>query len=294
MAAHPHFDHPYVMARFWGFAPVEGGVTTDRNRGRAAYGLVMVFERVLVGFDGSPASERALAAALALRSPRGRLESLTVAETYYATHAGMDAAAWEAQLRERAADARTLAAAGLGDAEFATASVTTGHAAQTLLRAADSLDADLIAVGAHGHSRLAAILLGSVASRIVHDAPCSVLVARGEDPLDGFPSSIVVGVDGSDCSAEAASLAGDLANATGAGLRRLEADSPVEELVDASHSADLVVVGSRGNRGIAALGSVAERVAHQAACPVLIVRGTRARGRAELPDPGPPATAFPS
>jgi nucleotide-binding universal stress UspA family protein len=49
--------------------------------------------------------------------------------------------------------------------------------------------------------------------------------------------------------------------------------TPVEALVDASRSADLVVVGSRGATGLAALGSVAERVSHQADCPVLIVRG---------------------
>jgi nucleotide-binding universal stress UspA family protein len=251
----------------------------------------MVFERILVGFDGSPASERALSVALALRAPEGRVESLTVAETYFATHAGMDAAAWDAQLREKAETARAQAARALGDVDFGDATVTTGHAAQTLLRTANTLDADLIAVGAHGHSRVAAILLGSVAARIVHDAPCSVLVARGEGPLEHFPSSIVVGVDGSACSTEAATLADALARSTGADLRQLEADSPVEALVEASRSADLVVVGSRGMRGIAALGSVAERVAHQADCPVLVVRGARARGRAEQSGPAPRASA---
>jgi nucleotide-binding universal stress UspA family protein len=37
-------------------------------------------------------------------------------------------------------------------------------------------------------------------------------------------------------------------------------------------SADLVVVGSRGLRGLKALGSVSERVAHQARSSVLVVR----------------------
>lgn len=261
------------MRSFWGFLRSERGGSTDGHARPAAYGQGMVFERVLVGFDGSPASERALAVALALRAPDGRLQSLTVAETYYATHAGMDAAAWDAQLRAKAESARELAAAGLRDVAGTEATVTAGYAGPALLRAAGQLDADLIAVGAHGHSRVAAIILGSVAARVVHDAPCSVLVARGDGPLTGFPSSIVVGVDGSACSAEAAALADVLGAACGADVRRLEADSPVEALVEASRSADLVVVGSRGVRGIAALGSVAERVAHQAACSVLIVRG---------------------
>jgi nucleotide-binding universal stress UspA family protein len=47
----------------------------------------------------------------------------------------------------------------------------------------------------------------------------------------------------------------------------------VDALVDASHEADLVVVGSRGLHGVQALGSVSERVAHRAVCSVLVVRG---------------------
>jgi nucleotide-binding universal stress UspA family protein len=46
----------------------------------------------------------------------------------------------------------------------------------------------------------------------------------------------------------------------------------VKVLVAASELADLVVVGSRGLHGLKALGSVSERVAHQARSPVLVVR----------------------
>ena len=38
----------------------------------------------------------------------------------------------------------------------------------------------------------------------------------------------------------------------------------------------LVVVGNRGLRGIRALGSVGERIAHEALSPVLVVREARA------------------
>jgi nucleotide-binding universal stress UspA family protein len=47
---------------------------------------------------------------------------------------------------------------------------------------------------------------------------------------------------------------------------------PVETLVTASRAADLLVVGSRGLHGVRALGSVSERVAHQATCSVLVAR----------------------
>jgi Universal stress protein family len=47
---------------------------------------------------------------------------------------------------------------------------------------------------------------------------------------------------------------------------------PVEVLLAAADSADLVVLGSRGLHGLPALGSVSERVAHRATCSVLVVR----------------------
>jgi nucleotide-binding universal stress UspA family protein len=55
--------------------------------------------------------------------------------------------------------------------------------------------------------------------------------------------------------------------------------NPVTEILDSAelHSPDLLVLGSHGLSGIARffLGSVAERVARHARCPVLVVRGTQ-------------------
>ena len=50
-----------------------------------------------------------------------------------------------------------------------------------------------------------------------------------------------------------------------------------EELVRASRDADLLVVGSRGSGGFSRLvmGSVSSQVTHHAACPVVIIPGTR-------------------
>jgi nucleotide-binding universal stress UspA family protein len=107
--------------------------------------------------------------------------------------------------------------------------------------------------------------------------------------------TIVVGVDGSPESAVAYAAARELADRFGSELWPLVAlggdgadtervaqivgrhheqlpDEPVRALVVASADADLVVVGSRGLRGLKALGSVSERVGHRARCSVLIVR----------------------
>jgi nucleotide-binding universal stress UspA family protein len=62
----------------------------------------------------------------------------------------------------------------------ATALVTLGPAAARILEAATQPPASLVVVGTHGRRGLPRWLLGSVAERVLRDAPCSVLVV----PLD--------------------------------------------------------------------------------------------------------------
>jgi len=136
-------------------------------------------------------------------------------------------------------------------------------------------------------------MLGDTGTELLHDARCSLLLAY---PGDGTwrPRRIVVGVDGSSYARDALTVADDLAArldgsvevvcATG-GQSEIDRDAdwaarvqswdeadPVRALVERSRSADLVVVGSRGLHGIRAIGSVSERVAHQAHCSALVVQ----------------------
>lgn len=56
------------------------------------------------------------------------------------------------------------------------AAVKTGHAAEEIIRFADEIGADLIVIGARGHSKLDRLLLGTTAERVVRHARCPVLV----------------------------------------------------------------------------------------------------------------------
>jgi nucleotide-binding universal stress UspA family protein len=82
------------------------------------------------------------------------------------------------------------------------------------------------------------------------DGTLSVVVAEGREAIDLGGVSLIAG-DGF----------------------HVVSDDPVAVLTAAAADADLLVLGSRGLRGLKALGSVSERVAHRASCSTLIVRG---------------------
>ena len=237
----------------------------------------MIFERIVCGVDGSPAGFEALRQAAALRSDDGRIVAMTVCE------AGGDARAGAVEDATRQL---------IRDVPLAEARVIDGAPVPSLLAALERESATLLAVGTHGDRR-SGTGLGGVATSMLQQAPCSVLVARPSGETAWSPDRIVVGMDGSREALVAAVVAAELGDRPGASVRTIAAEGgprvdrpllgeienvervpghPVGVLVDASREADLVVVGSRGLRAFEALGSVSERVAHQARCSVLVIR----------------------
>jgi len=101
----------------------------------------------------------------------------------------------------------------------------------------------------------------------------------GDPGLLAVPAGDIAG----QLDAESAAARGTLGEAVAAALgddpgleieQRLVEGDPAEALVDASESAELVVVGSHGRSGLRAalLGSVSRHVATHAACPVVVVK----------------------
>jgi len=72
-----------------------------------------------------------------------------------------------------------------------------------LFSKAESWKADLIVVGSHGRSAIGRFFLGSISQWLLHEARCSVRVARGKLDEPDFPVRLIVGLDGSK-NAEAA------------------------------------------------------------------------------------------
>lgn len=265
-----------------------------------------VFGSVLVGIDGSPAALEAARQAAVLAE--GPLELLAVYDITAGLFGGYGptAPAYYDEEKPRSAAQEALRAASeaieqLGSAEVR---IARGRPWEELLREIARREHTLVAVGAHGSGRISGIVLGSAPTELVHKSPCSVLVAREARP--DFPHRIVVGIDGSPESAVAYDVARYLAGRFSAELwpvvahggkgvdKQLVAkivdahhedlpDEPVRALVSAAADADLLVVGSRGLHGLKALGSVSERVAHQARCSTLVVRAHRGAVISEKP-----------
>lgn len=265
----------------------------ESNQRAAGRSIETIFDRTVCGVDPGEAGTEAAQYAARITAPDGSLTLVTVSDTSIAVHAGFRMSAVLATLAE---EARLASGRGREVAE-AIRSVETrsvkGDPRQCLLAEIARQDATLVVVGSHGRSRAAGIALGSVATHLLHEAPCSVLIARPTEERERWPRSIVVGTDGSPAATAATAVAHALAQRFGAHVRMLVATGgkalnheklrsvehlefderkPADYLVAASKDADLLVLGSRGLHGFAALGSVSERVAHKASCPVLVVR----------------------
>lgn len=248
-----------------------------------------IFERILVGVDGTKQSLDACRQTGRLAEPTATVEAAIVSLFPPEALPGD-----ELTVRlDRTAD-ETLAAAARILGPHAELRRLHGLTVDALLEEVERMQATLLAIGTEGHRRIEEIVLGGVAGELLHTSPCSILVARPVPDLETFPREIVVGVDGSAEAERAFAAGGVLADRRHSRLRcvvatggkrvdlgkvahshsrvQAVAAAPVPALVEAASCADLLVVGSRGLHGPRALGSVSERVAHQATCSVLVVR----------------------
>lgn len=143
---------------------------------------------VLVGIDGSDASESAVHAVGELCDPERvkvhmsaaiRLSDAAALGGDWARLASKGQEELVAHLRSEAEDDLARARKSLEERGFAvTSDVAEGNPAEHLLTQADERNFDVVAVGARGRTKLERVLLGSVTDRIVRQSRAS-LVGRG-------------------------------------------------------------------------------------------------------------------
>jgi nucleotide-binding universal stress UspA family protein len=146
--------------------------------------------RVVVACDGSPDALEAIRFLGTLRLGRETAVRLLGVVTPPAIPAGpeMVALPWpptmdayleeqKAALSDVLAGAQGALGAEIGPVER---SVVVGQPATAILEAAEEPGVDLVVVGARGLGLLGRLVLGSVSDRVVHHAPCPVLVVKAK------------------------------------------------------------------------------------------------------------------
>jgi nucleotide-binding universal stress UspA family protein len=133
---------------------------------------------LVVGYDGTPGSEAALAEALRLAGPLGA--EVVVAFSYHAGAVGGENADLIEALRERGDSVAEQAlekarAAGVQ----ARAELVNDSPAAGLASVAADEGAQMIVVGSHGEAPLKALVIGSTPHKLVHITETPVLVVRG-------------------------------------------------------------------------------------------------------------------
>jgi nucleotide-binding universal stress UspA family protein len=261
-----------------------------------------VVARVVVGVDGTDWGFEALRQALVLAPNENPVvHAVTALDTAPAIRTGLQAAHFAELLSNEAEEARDTAETIIDGRPGCSARVMRGKPVDVLRRERDELEATLVALGGRRSSRFLGIMLGDTGTELVHDAACSVLLACPAESRPWRPRKIVVGFDGSTHALAALRSAEELAGALGGtvevvaatGGKEIESNAawservetwdpghPVAALVERSRAVDLVVVGSRGVHGVGTIGSVSERVAHQAHCTALVVHEPAATGGA--------------
>ena len=141
-----------------------------------------MFRKILVGFDGSQGSWKALRAAIALAKlqPGSELWAVSVEEHLPRMPEVIDELAEEKDRENEVFAALHREAAVLARKSGVALNVKTiaGHAAQGIVRFARQLESDLVVIGHSGHSGVWGTFLGGTAEKVVRHATCAVLVVR--------------------------------------------------------------------------------------------------------------------
>jgi nucleotide-binding universal stress UspA family protein len=132
--------------------------------------------RILVAYDGSEASERALERVRRFMK-EADVAVVTVARPIYraAPYTGYTDPEDEEEARRRLIAARDrLERDGIAASGYA----SVGDAAEEILRTAQVFAAELIVLGARSFGTIGRLVLGSVSTKVMHESQCDVLIVK--------------------------------------------------------------------------------------------------------------------
>jgi nucleotide-binding universal stress UspA family protein len=139
---------------------------------------------IVVGTDGSPSADAAVARAVEIAKGTGRPVHLVTAYPDVPSYGETIRSSAKAEPIDLRQVAESVLARESRAVEDKGVEVVThareGDPAEVLIGVAEEVSADLIVVGARGLSGLQRFLLGSVSNKLSHHAPMSVMVVRDQ------------------------------------------------------------------------------------------------------------------
>ena len=139
-----------------------------------------MFKNILLGVDGSEHSLHAAQKAAALAICTEADLCIVVAHPTVPAYLGepnfQDAIVARLMESKKIMD-EAIAAVGEIPGEVRT-EILEGSAAEVVLNVANVRDIDLIVMGSRGHGKLRGLLLGSQSQKVLHHAPCPVMIVR--------------------------------------------------------------------------------------------------------------------
>ena len=137
-----------------------------------------MFERILVAVDGSSRSEKTISMAVDLAQRyASAVTALHVRE--YERYEGSDVDMGPPISAEQlVSDVLATFRAGGVEAQGEVRRVSSGDTPEQIVEVAEKVSADLIIMGSRGMSEWKSLLLGGVASKVVAQAKCPVLLVR--------------------------------------------------------------------------------------------------------------------
>jgi nucleotide-binding universal stress UspA family protein len=129
-------------------------------------GVTLGFQRLLIASDGSPYGQAAWTEALSLAQ---RMGSALIGVSVAATDGDIPAATRVVRTLELEAEKQGISLDTM---------IPMGRPEEGIIKAAEFKQASLIVLGSHGGTGLKRLLMGSVAERVIGQAPCPVLVVK--------------------------------------------------------------------------------------------------------------------
>lgn len=141
-----------------------------------------VFNYILIPFDGSVSSRKALDSGLGLATAFGAQVALVTVEEYLPRFGGDIGEVKEEMERQNEYCVRiqreARETAKLRGLDFDRTDILVGHVAQSIINHAKAIGCDLIVMGHSGRSGIWGTFLGTTADKVSRYAHCTVVIVR--------------------------------------------------------------------------------------------------------------------